>query len=991
MKQKLLLVFALCLAGMSWVHAQVNLSGRVTDGESNQPLADVNLMVHGTRMGTVTSENGAFTLSVESLPITLVASMVGYESQEIRVTSADNPIQIRMYPQSNVLNEVVISGLVSTVKRSNLANSVASVSGDELTGVTRPQTTDGALYGKVTGATIRSNSGAPGGGLSIQFRGLSSLVGASQPLIILDGVYINNSFMQTGRATVSGAGGANQDDGANRLADINPDEIENIEILKGPSAAAIYGTRANAGVIIITTKKGKAGRTSVSLSQDVGVSNPLRLLGVDDWNEDKINYFWGGNSAAQTARRELELQRFRDAQASGTFVDYEDFFYNHQRLSSNTRLNISGGGENTRFFVGAGINRDNGLLKNTGFSRYSVRANIDQRIWDIVQLSVNSNFVQSETDRGFTGNQNRTGASVGYGMASVPTYYDLRQRADGSYPDNPYFTENPIAVTDRGINNSLVNRFIQSFNLGVDIFRVNNSFMKFQLSGGLDYIQNTTRIYLPEDLQYQRGQANPGDLLDGKQESINTNLQAALLYNWNLGRVNMNSQVGLVRLDFKNNSAFIRGQGLAPRQINVKQAAVQTILNQNLSEIQEAGIFIQQEANFDDKIIGTLGVRFDRSSLNGDETKFYAFPKASMAINLTRFDELNSDFFSQLKPRIAYGETAGPVSFGSIYTPLNSTNIGGYLGSVVSSSFGNAFIRPETAKELEFGVDIGILNNRFNLEATYYIKNTANNIQTLSLSPSTGVTTIPSNLAELENKGVELSLNGKIIDKTNFTWTSRLMYWKNDVIVSKLDIPSYTTGGFGASLGTFLIKEGERLGTIVGTPEVSPGVFTVWGNSQPEFTASMNNSLRYKNFDLSFLFEWREGGYNINLSRYTTDEGGTTNGWWKDDDNDGVPNGRQRGPAPHNNAGRFVHDASFIKLREAGLYYSMPKAVTERIFGGKVQGFRTGISGTNLLLFTKYEGYDPETSTFGAGLANNVDVAPYPSVRRFLFNLSFDF
>lgn len=991
MKQKLLLVFALCLGCLSWTYAQVTLGGRVMDGESNQPLADVSLLVQGTRIGTSTAQDGSFVLNVDALPVTLVASMVGYESQQIRVTSASSALQVRLMPQSNILNEVVVSGLVSTVKRSNLANSVASVSGEELTGVTRPQTTDGALYGKVTGATIRSNSGAPGGGLSIQFRGLSSLVGASQPLIILDGVYINNSFMQTGRATVNGAGGSNQDDGANRLADINPDEIENIEILKGPSAAAIYGTRANAGVIIITTKKGKAGRTNVSLAQDVGVSSPLRLLGVDDWSEEKINYFWGGTSAAQTARRELELQRFRDAQASGTFVDYEDYFYNHQRLSSNTRLNVSGGGENTRFFVGAGINRDNGLLDNTGFSRYSIRANIDQRIWDFIQLSVNSNYVQSNTDRGFTGNQNRTGASVGYGMSAVPTYYDLRAREDGSFPDNPYFTENPLAVTARGINNSLVNRFIQSFNMGVDLFRTDNSFMKFQLSGGLDYVQNTTRIYLPEDLQYQRGQANPGDLLDGKQESFNTNLQAALLYNWNLGKVNMNSQAGLVRLDFKNNTAFIRGQGLAPRQMNVKQAAVQTILNQNLSEIQEAGIFVQQEANYDDKIIGTLGVRFDRSSLNGDEKKFYAFPKASLAVNLTNFEAFDGDFFSQLKPRIAYGETAGPVSFGSIYTPLTSTNIGGYLGSVVSSAFGNALIRPETAKELEFGIDIGILRNRFNLEATYYIKNTANNIQTLSLSPSTGVTTIPSNLAELENKGIELALNARIIDKEDFSWNTRLMYWKNDVIVSKLDIPSYTTGGFGASLGTFLIQEGVRLGTIVGTPEVSPGVFTVWGNSQPEFTTSMSNSLRYKNFDLSFLFEWREGGYNINLSRYTTDEGGTTNGWFLDDNNDGIPNGRQREPAPYNNAGRFVHDASFVKLREAGLYYSMPKAVTERVFGGKIQGFRTGISGTNLLLFTKYEGYDPETSTFGAGLANNVDVAPYPSVRRFLLNLSFDF
>lgn len=992
-KHKLLYVLFFWLSLVQLTYAQTTISGKVVDELSGSALSNVSVRIKDTRIGGVSDNNGNFSINAPKFPATILFTMVGFEDQEVQVSAASNNLVIKMQENmNNTLNEVVVTGLASSIKRKNLANAVSSVNAAELTGVTKPQTTDAALYGKVTGANIRSNSGAPGGGMSIQLRGLSSLVGASQPLIILDGVYVNNSTQSTGRATVNGAGNSTQDDGSNRLADINPDEIENIEILKGPSAAAIYGTRANAGVIIITTKKGKEGRTKVSISEDFGLTTPLKLLGYDDWSEEKINYFYGGTTQSQTNRRNLELERFREAKANNSFVNYEDYFYDHQRFSSNTRLNVSGGTEKTKFFVAGGINDENGLIKNTGFQRYTVRANIDQKITNAIQLSVNSSYIRSNTDRGFTGNQNRTGASIGYAIAATPNYYDLRQRPDGTYPDNPYFTENPIALTDKSTNNSLVNRSISSFNLGIDLFKGESSYMKFVLNGGLDYLQNTTNIHLPEDLQYQRSIANPGDIMNGKQESFNTNLQAALVYNFNLKRVNMNSQVGMVRLDFKDDLLFVRGQGLAPLQKNVKQAAVQTIFNQFFMRTQEAGIFLQQEANFEDKIIGTLGVRFDKSSLNGNPNKLFAFPKASLAMNLTSFDFLRDHFISQLKPRIAYGETAGPVAFGATYSSLVGVNIGGLLGSSLSTIVGNVNILPESAKELEFGVDAGILKNRLSLEATYYIKNTANNIQPLNLSPSSGFTSTSSNLAELSNKGIELSLSGTPFERENFKWNSRLMFWKNDITISKLGIPTYTTGGFGVSYGTFLMKEGEKLGTIVGTPQINPGEYTVWGNSQPKFNMSFSNNLTiYKNFDFSFLFDWKKGGYNVNLTNLNLDEGGNSKDWFGDRNGDGIPNGKQREPEPFNNAGRFVEDASYIKLREVGLYYSMPTEVTQRLFKNKVQRFRAGISGNNLVMISKYSGYDPETSTFGNGLANNIDVGPYPSARRFFLNLSLDF
>jgi TonB-linked SusC/RagA family outer membrane protein len=983
-----LLVILTSFLSTGLVYAQYTVTGSVNDSRTGESIIGANVYVkNNPSRGTITDADGKFSLSLPNSQATAIeVKFVGFFTQSVEVSPDNRNIVVSLKEDVTNLDEVVVSGLASSVKRSNLANAVTSVNAKELTGTTTIQTTDGALYGKVVGANIRSSGGAPGGGISIQLRGISSLVGASQPLIILDGVYINNASQRTGRATLSGAGGSDQDDGSNRLADLNPADIENIEILKGPSAAAIYGTRANAGVIIITTKRGSSGKTKISFSQDIGFANPLRLLGVDDWSEEKINTFF------PAARRPIELERYRSAVQSGTFINYEDYFYNNKASLSNTRLSMTGGTEKTKFYISGNIANENGTVRNTGFERYSIRTNVDHKINSWLTLGVSSNFLKTNTDRGFTGNQNNSGASIGYSIAYTPNYYDLRANADGSYPNNPYFAENPVALTNKATNNSTVNRFVQAFNLGVDIFKTEKSFLKASFGGGLDYVQNTTLVHMPEDLQYQKAQANPGDLLWGKQESTNTNFQASLVYNWNVGKVNLNSSGGIVRLDFRDNVLFNRARGLTPGQKNLRQGSVQAIDQQVFQEVQEAGIFLQQEANYMDKVIGTLGIRWDKSSLNADNTQFYAFPRASLAVNLTKFGDWGGNTINMLKPRIAYGETAGPVNFGATFTSLGGASIGGLLGSIVTNTIGNTQIRPESASELEFGVDAGLFNNRVLFEASYYIKNTRNNLQNLNLSPSTGVASMTSNQAELQNKGIELSLSGTPFESNNIKWSTRVMYWQNRVNMTKLGIPTYLLGAFGSSLGTFLYSQGYSPTTIVGTPAVanSPqtGGFTVLGNSLPKFNMSwMNNLTVYKNFDLSFLFDWKKGGDNINLSHYLLESGGTSVGWMTDANGNGTPDVRE--PAT---ASRWVQDASFVKLREVGLYYSLPKSVTSSIFNGSIEKIRIGTSINNALLFTKYNGYDPETSTFGArSVDNNVDINPYPTARRVFFHLTLDF
>ena len=277
------IVLLMLLGSIQLSIAQFTATGNVVD-DTGEPLVGVAVLVQGTTRGIFTDNEGAFSLEVPGSSATLLFSYIGFSTQEIEVSPENASMLVTMVQDIARLDEVIITGLASGVKRSNSGNAITSVNAEELTGKTNPQTLDYALFGKLPGVQMSANSGAPGGGISMQLRGISTLgAGSSQPLFIIDGVYVDNSVIRTGRTQVNGASGgqnaATQDDAANRIADLNPEDIEKIEVLKGPSAAAIYGTRANAGVVIITTKRGKAGKTTIRLSQDLGIAQGQNFQG----------------------------------------------------------------------------------------------------------------------------------------------------------------------------------------------------------------------------------------------------------------------------------------------------------------------------------------------------------------------------------------------------------------------------------------------------------------------------------------------------------------------------------------------------------------------------------------------------------------------------------------------------------------------------------------------------------------------------------------
>lgn len=998
MKKRLLVSLMLfaCFIGQVWAQ-NVTVTGTVTSADDRSPLPGVSVIQKGTANGVSTDASGRYSISVSG-NATLVFTFLGMTAQEVAVNNRASINVALKAGGSQQLEEVVVTGLASSIKRSNLANAVATVSAEELVGRTRPQTVDAALSGKVAGAVISQNSGAPGGGISIQLRGVSTLTGASQPLIIIDGVYANNEQLGTGAGSASFTGASagttrtTQDQGVNRLSDINPADIESIEILKGSSAAAIYGARANAGVVIITTKKGRSGRTNVSFGQDVGFATASYLPGTSNWDEARINNRYSG--AANADRRAEEIALWRAATASGRLFDYEKEVFGNTGHIYNTRLSISGGSENTKFYLAASRNDETGIVKRTGFERNSVRANIDHKISKMFDLSLNSNYIRSNNQRGFTGNDNN-GIAIGYTLAAIPNYRDLHPNEQGIFPNSRNTADNPLAVVEKTINNETTNRFIQAATLNINLLSNENSNLRFSVSGGLDYSNTEGLLFLPIDLQSQRASPNPGAIRNSRSRVFNTNLQTALVYNYGLlgNRLNMTSQVGTSRLDNDTDLSHEQGQGLIAGQLNPNNARIPS-RHQALSSYEDVGVFAQQEVNFEDKIIGTVGIRFDKSSLLGDHEKFYAFPKASLAVNVANFDFWSIDQVNQVKLRAAYGETGGMPNYGVTFTSFEPLVIGGQIGIIPSSQIGNPDIEPERAQELELGIDFGFLNNRITLEATYYNKEVKNLIAPFNTASSTGVTSIAAfPIGDLRNRGVELSLGYTPIQTTNFTWTGSTQYWHNRTKVTKINVPVQAVGsGFGAGFGANFFVLGDSPSRWWGNPADpnSPTGYTRYEESQPDFQMSfLNNFTILKNFDLSFLLHWKKGGHIANLNMYLRDNAGTTADWGEDDDNDGVVNGIQRIGA----STRYrIQDGTYLRLREVSLYYNLPSGIKNTLFRGYVQNAKIGVSANNLFTVTDYEGFDPEVSNFGnTPLGAQVDVGSYPNSRRMFFHLAFEF
>ncbi len=961
--------------------AQVSVSGKVT-GPTGGPVAGASVKVRNSNSGTTTDSEGRFSLTVPGTGGSLEISTVGYKTQVVQVTGAETDLSIKMEDDVGRLDEVVITGLATSLKRTNLAHSVASVSSKDLTGTVVQPTMDAALYGKFTGANISANSGAPGGGISVKLRGITSLVANSQPLFIVDGVYYDNSAIGAGLNSVSKAAGqgsiANQDNPSNRIADLDPEDIDRIEILKGASAAAIYGSRAAGGVVIITTKRGRSGKPRIELSHTIGVQQQLKKLGQRQWDETKAVAAFGAAA----------LPIFQAA--NGNYFDYEDELYGNKGLMNTTRVGVSGGGERTTYYAGLTYKNDEGIVKTTGYRKTSIRLNLTQKVTNFLDLDLNSNYVDSKADRGYFNNDN-TSTTLGVSYVSTPSWVNLYPDANGNYPNNPLAPSNFVQTRDLMTNNEIVNRYLLGATATLKILKNDRHDLKLIARGGIDYYTLNTNAIFPRELQFQKdGNGTNGASIYGTTIAKNNNYSAFAVHDFTLNeRMNFRTQVGVTQEKIDLNTVLNTATQLIGTQTNLDQAGSIQV-DQNKAKQTDRGFFVQEEFNFNDFIIATVGLRGDKSSRNGDPDKLYYYPKASAAVNIHRLSSWNSDLFSQLKVRAAYGESGNFAPFGAIYSPLAPVVFNGNTGSLIGLTRGNEFLEPERQKELELGADVGILANKLVLELTYYKKIAEDLLLQVEVAPSSGFSNAWQNVGTIENKGFEIALNATPVSTPTWKWTSRTNFWKNNAEVTRLDVPAFNTGAFGATLGTYRVEQGKSptqlvgIGTADQKPDPATGL-VVFGDAEPDFQMSFVNTVSWKKLEFSLLMHWKQGGDNVNLTTLLSDLLGTS---YDFDDKTVDPagqetNGAFRLAALGSTAKYYIQDASYFRVREIGLSYTLPKAWFKNIATVKV-----GFSGRNLINVFDYPSYDPEVSNFGSNaISSNVEVTPYPSSKSYHFNI----
>ncbi len=656
--------------------------------------------------------------------------------------------------------------------------------------------------------------------------------------------------------------------------------------------------------------------------------------------------------------------------------------YGEKGFINETDVNVRGGSERTQFYVSGLLRAEDGIIQRTGYNKYAGRFNLNHKISERLNINTFINYVRSESDRGVTGNDN-TNTTFGFSLARTPSFLDIRPQ-NGVYPQNPFNPANTVQTRDLLTNNEVVDRTIGSARLNWNILRQQRQSLDFVAQGGVDFFSQDNKVISPPELQFEQASDLPGASLAGSTASTNSNLYLNLIHDYTTaGNTDFRTSAGVQFENQDINNVLVEARGLIVTQENVDQAASVNAYQEKAIQ-RERGFYAQEEVNLSDKIFLTAGVRGDASSANGNTGKYFLYPKASASLRLSQYALWKglSSLSNEFKLRVAYGETGNLPPPNAKFTSLTPSNIGGSAGLLPATRRGNAGIQPERTKELELGFDAALFNGNGSLEFTYYRQNISELLLIHTLPPSSGFIDEFINGGTMRTQGFEVSLGLTPIHKTTFKWTSRVNFYTTDSKITELSVPAFNKGGFATFLGTYRIQEGLSPTTIVGAEKDAQGNFIPLGNETPDFQMSLNNTFNLGSFELGFLFDWKQGGDVINLGKLITDLGGTT----KDYDT-GAAEARLK--VLGSETAPYIEDGTYLKLREVSLTYALSKGAVSKLTAGQLSYVRIGVSGRNLLMFTGYDGYDPEVSQFGnISIGRSVDTLPFPSSRSWYFNLA---
>jgi TonB-dependent starch-binding outer membrane protein SusC len=943
--------------------------GKVTESVTGEAVPGATVQVVGTSTLAITDEKGEFELAdLPNSDVLLEVQSTGYDT--VRLSAGAGVANVSAALKFASSEEIVIIGRAPVLMKTNLSNGASVVNDRDLNRVSA-QTLDNALTGKVSGANLQTNSGAPGGGTQLRLRGVSTINGQSSPLYVVDGVIISNQAIASGAnlitAAAAGGSASNQDNPVNRVADLNPNDIENVEILKGASAAALYGSKAANGVVIITTKRGRAGeKTNVSVTQRVGFSQVSNRLGSRKFR----------SRSEAIAEVGVDVGNLWD----GTVYDHEKAV-TRTPVSYETIASASGGTQNGSYAGSVLVHDEPGVLKSTFYQKQSGKLSVGYNFGDKLSVNVSTNLIHSKSDRGLTNNDN-TGTSTYVSLALTPSFLNLDQRPDGTFPFNPApkTGSNPLQTVALLQNTEDVWRLIGSSSAVYKIYSDAQNSFNLQGNFGADRFQQVNELYSPPELQFE---ANPdgtiGTLLEGTTQNLNYNVGAGAVWTFTPKSEVFRSALstGFTYESVDLTTVYVQAQNLTGGIPNVDVATVVGTVENNL-RTKDQGVYLQEEvALLEDRLTLLAGLLGERSSLNGEFDKIYLFPKVAASYKLPVLEDL----FNPVRVRAAYGEAGNRPNYGQKFTALAANNtIDGTGGLVIGGvggipTAGDPDIEPERQREVELGIDAAMEDQRVVLELTGYQRSISNLLLQRQLPTSTGFTTQFLNGGSMRNRGVEASL--QVIPVTGpVEWTSRANLTLNRSEVRSLPegIEAFNVPNIGFGLASYRIEPGKSATQIVADVD-GDGIEDVVGNGEPDFRVGWSNEVKVGDFGVFGLIDWQQGSDVLNLTRYLYDFGGVSE--------DYVTAGMDRLATV--NAGDvrpYMESATFVKVREVSVYYDLPKSVTSQM--GPVNSLRLSLQGRNLLTFTNYSGLDPEVSNFGnQPIGRNIDVAPYPPSRSY--------
>ncbi len=1031
-KYKMLSFFLLMNLFAITAMAQVKISGKVTDEKGNG-VSGASVTIKNNNAGASTSADGAYQIITNLKPgkYTLIFSGVGLKNSEQSITvtaNGDYAVNALLLADPLGLDEVIVTGTSAGTTKKQLGSYISTVKADQLTkGATGNVLA--ALQGKTAGAQITQNSGDPGGGISVRLRGISSIFSSSEPLYIVDGVIVNNG---TTRVTNTQGGYDGQNFvgtiGQNRMADINPADIERIEVLNGAAAAAIYGSRANAGVVQIFTKRGSAGAPVVSFSSTVMFSKLRKGVEVNN----SPTKFGGPTDGAGAQTQDILTPALTNTTAV-TRYNYNDYIF-QSAVGTDNNVSIAGGKDKTKYYASGSYFKNEGIIKNTDFRRYSFRVNLDQGLGDKVNFNISLNYVNSLS------NEKPDGNSFFSPMNSINiigNFHDLftRDALGNIKAIGERGRVNPVSVIEDIKQQQETNRLIAGLGLKVRPLKG----LSFDYTLGFDQYAQRGQTYIPPfaynaSTGFFGGGITLDPTLNGYASTatdnffqVNNELNGTYQFNINKD-IASTTQVGYSVQYEKNNYLMSQGRGMAPFVQTVNGASTPIAGADVRSELSVSGYYAQQNFKYKNLLFLTGAIRVDGSSVFGKDQRNQSYGKGSAAYIISEHEFWKnmklSKYWNFAKIRIAYGESGNLTGIGP-YDRFNAYSSNSFLSRTSLTSSGtlaNTNVKPERQKELEFGIDLAFLNSRVNLTANVYNKKVSDLLISRIIAPTTGFSNLLDNFGSLENKGFELMLTGKPVQNKDMNWTITGIYNHNRNKAVKigqgLTLLSTNSGApvsliegqpIGVFYGAFFaldangnlvknasgfpvgergIQSGPLTYTVTrdanGIPvTTNPLVRTIIGDPNPDYTATLVNEFNYKNASLRIQIDAVKGGEVFNADWRTRQ---------------GVGNGKeaekeQTGVYPRGYISSFygtveqwrIDNGSFVKLREISLSYSF----------GKIKWFKditASITGRNLKSWDKYKGYDPEVNAGGQStILRGIDFGAVPIPKTFAIGVSAKF